>query len=249
VVEAAAAEVAAVLADQGRVVEVHAGVDVGDHDAVAAVTEGRPDLRGADPVDVPLDRLDARPLLGRGRLGDLDAALGDHPLDLRQGGDPLEQLGPGGHPDGVGDPERLVVDLAGTQQPTEPRLAAVGVVAQPLVHRGRPVAVPAELGGGGQVGAVAQDHEEGGAALGGGLVEDPALHLVQRLGLRRAGGAAFQRDAGGLSGRQQHRQGDDELDGDDEADAASARRPVHGHVPLLVRAPTGQASRPGMRRS
>jgi hypothetical protein len=40
VVEHAAAEVAAVLADQRGVVELHAGVDVGHHDAVAAVADG-----------------------------------------------------------------------------------------------------------------------------------------------------------------------------------------------------------------
>jgi hypothetical protein len=222
VVEGAAAEVAAVLADQRRVVELHPGVDVGDHDAVAAVAKGRPDLRGADAVDVPLDRLDARLLLGRGRPGDLDAALGDHPLDLREGGDLGQQLRPGGHPDRVGDPEGLVVDLAGTQERAQPRLAAVGVGAQPLVDRGRPVGMPAEFGGRRQVGAVAQDHEEGGGALGGGLVEDPAFHLVERRGLRRGGGAALQRDAGGLSGRQQHRQGDDELDGEQVAGAAAS---------------------------
>ena len=58
VVEGAVAEVAAVLADQRRVVELDAGVDVGDDDALAADAELGPDVVGVDVGDAPLDGVD-----------------------------------------------------------------------------------------------------------------------------------------------------------------------------------------------
>jgi hypothetical protein len=228
VVEAAAAQVAAVLADQRRVVELDPGVDVGDHHGVAPDAEGRPDLGGADPVDVPLDRLDPGPLLRRGGPRDLEPPLGHHPCDLRQGGDLGQQLRPGRDLHGVGDPERLVGHLAAGQQPAQAGLALGGVGPQPLVDLGGALAVPFDPGRGPQIGLVLQDHEEGGRALGLDLVQDLPLDLVGILG--RGRGAGAERRPARRQRRQQDGQGQSELDRECETGAAAAaRRPADRH--------------------
>jgi hypothetical protein len=244
VVEAAVAQVASVLADQRRMVELHAGVDVGDHDRLAAVAEGRPHLRRADPVDVPLDRLDPGPLLRRGRPGDLHPPLGHHPCDLGQGGDLGQQLRPGRDPHGVGDPVRLVGDLAAGQQLAQAGLALVGVGPQPLEDLGGTLAVPLDPGRRSQIGLVLQDHEEGGGALGLELVQDPLLDLVGGRGRGRGAGAEWR--AVRRQRRQQDGQGQGELNRERETGAAAAaRRPADRHgAPSSWRQPLKRRRRP-----
>src|SRR5690606_32074946 len=83
------AGVAPVLLSQGRVVELHAGVDAGDHDSVAGPTELVPHPRRADHRDVPLDRIDR--LVGAERgVQELPLPAGFDPGDVGAAG---QQIG------------------------------------------------------------------------------------------------------------------------------------------------------------
>ncbi|GAA4983002.1 hypothetical protein GCM10025734_04650 [Kitasatospora paranensis] len=98
---------------------MHAGVDVGDHDALAARAVLRPHLVGLDVLHAPLGRPVARVGGSGGRqlsvVHVVRLSLDDllHVAALRQLGD---QLGVTRDLDGVGDPVVLVADLLLVQE-------------------------------------------------------------------------------------------------------------------------------------
>ena len=129
-VEGPAARVAAVLAHKSRVVVPDTGVDVGNDDALAAVGEGRPDKRGADPINAPLDGIDSRLGLSADRLRDAENVGGDDPLDFRPACQHVEQGLVAGHANRVQDPERLVVRATPREQRAEASLASIRRLAE-----------------------------------------------------------------------------------------------------------------------
>lgn len=91
-----------------RVGPLHAGVDVGDDDTGAAHTVARPDLRRAEVIHAPLDRVDRGVLGARQGGGDgIDLVSGDLG-DFGPTGQLVERGAVGGDLDRVGDPEGLV---------------------------------------------------------------------------------------------------------------------------------------------
>ena len=125
----------AVLIHEGRVIELHARVDVRDHDAVAESPEGLPCLRSPDAVQAPFRALDGNHRRGRHQRRHRDHLVVEDLGDVR----PLGDLGKGGptrrHPDRVHDPERLVLDVVGVEPRAEAGLMDAGGVLQALVDR------------------------------------------------------------------------------------------------------------------
>src|SRR5439155_7121262 len=99
-------------------IELHAGVDIGDYDSRAF--RGRPDLVGANHGNIPLDRLDRRPAL---RLGDRVIFLGNDGDDVVALGEIPRQL------------ERAVrdVDLVLDPKSSERDLMSLEISAHPVL--------------------------------------------------------------------------------------------------------------------
>ncbi len=135
VVEVAAAQVPAVLADERLVRVADTRVDARDDDALAAVVERRPDLRRVDRVQAPLRsrrpsgaRRNARLL--RDRVGVIRADL----LDVRAGRERVDDRRAGRlHEDRVDDPVRLVLHSVRVEPRADRRLALARVRGQALV--------------------------------------------------------------------------------------------------------------------
>jgi len=182
------AGVAAVLPDQCRVPEVHAGVDAADDDALAAHTERRPHVVGADPVDAPLHRVHRLIHLTRCGLGDLIHVGWRQRGDLVVLGDAVRQLaGPAVDQDRVGDPEAGVVDSRFVQFLVQVGLARVGGGPEFAHHGGAALGPAGDGRGGRQVGPVGELDIEVGAVLLGQGCRQVGLDLCVgvRLGRRR----------------------------------------------------------------
>src|SRR4029450_6359845 len=108
------------------VVELHAGVDVGDDDALTSDPESGPDLWGVDAINAPLDRvhrLFGLPGIG---LGNLVGLLSHDPLDLVLSRYLLQHVVACSDLDRVDDPERLIAHATLGEQRAQPALALVG---------------------------------------------------------------------------------------------------------------------------
>ncbi len=161
-------------------VELGAGVDVGDDDALTAVAQLVPDAGRVHAVDVPLDRLHALrrgggAYLGLGlagdRLGQGDRADRVDAVDLGQARDLGGELLARGHFDGVDDPEGGVLGVVRVEQ-----------LAQLLLRGLRAGALDVEdqLGLG-----LLRDGPAGAAQIGAPLHPDPegGLVVLRELGL------------------------------------------------------------------
>ena len=185
VVEASIVEIAAVLLHDGRMVELHAGVDVGDDDVLAPVAEGRPDIRRADVVDVPFDRVDLGLVRAGDGLGDLVRPVGEDLLDRRIVRQVVQDALAGGHLDRVHDPERLVLRACLLQESAQARLALLRGLLE-LVDDERAALVPvADLRDLAEICLVSEDYPERRFAVGVDLVDDLLLDLVVRSRRRR----------------------------------------------------------------
>lgn len=186
---------AAVLVVHGRVGVVHAAVDVGDDDALAAHTDLVPDLRGLDPVDVPLDGVgDGLLPLALGGLGEGDLVVGVDPGDLGPLGEAAGELLAADDAHGVHDPVRGVVGSGVLQGLDDIGLAARGVVLLDPQNRFRLGGAGLLFPRGGEVGGAVEIDPEGGL---GGVVELGAeLGFYLALGRGQGGGAGVLRGRG-----------------------------------------------------
>ncbi len=176
---------AAVPARQRRVVELHAGVDVGHQQALAAVAVLRPDVVGVDGGDPPLDGVD-RGLVGAGgRLHQRELGGGGDPLDAGEGREPggertVDVL----HQDPVRHPERLVRNPFGGELLQRGGLALAGGLLQRVDHRLAAGVVVLDLRGRPEVGAGVEHQPR----VGGGAAGDLLGHArVDRGGPVRGG--------------------------------------------------------------
>ena len=168
VVVDAARRPAAVPARQRGVVELHAGVDVGHQQPLAAVAVLRPDVVGVDGRDPPLDGVD-RGLVGAGgRLHQRELGGRRDPVDAGEGGEPGgERAVDVVHQDPVGDPERLVRNTFGGELLQGRCLAVAGRRLQRVDHRLAAGVVVVELRRRAEVGAgVEHQPRVGGGATG-----------------------------------------------------------------------------------
>ncbi len=170
---------AAILGGQRGVVELHAAVDAGDHDALAAHAELVPHLGRVDAVDVPLGRLDLRDRLAGQRLGQLGDAGGLDALHLGQLRDLRGQLGAAGHLDGVRDPERGEVGALGGEERAQARLGRGGQLGLGPEDLLGLLGLGLRPAGRAEVGVALQADPEGGLVVRRQLREDGFVDLVR----------------------------------------------------------------------
>ena len=202
----------------------HAGVLVRDHDALAGVAQG-PEARAFDVGDADLGRLDRIPLVDRlGSVLALEAVRAGvrlDPLDVRPGGDVLDDGSIALGNDHVDRPVRLVRHALRVQRRLDRRLRAGSVLLQRVVDVPAASILILHVIGRADIRLVAQvDHERCFLAAGG--VEQ---NLIADLGLAAARRSLPEQS--GHADRREHGRGGSQ-------DRPPSPSPLHLRSPLRV---------------